>query len=182
MNQGGTTLPSHCDMNRTPGVDMTAGSLGQGFSCAVGCALGSRLRKDGATIYAIIGDGESQEGQIWEAAMYAGHQKLDNLIAFTDYNKMQLDDFVYNINDLEPLDKKWEAFGWKVWVIDGNDIEQIDNAITEAKAYVGKPKMIIMNTVKGKGVSYCEKALVGSHSMTVNAEQRADAIKEIRGE
>ncbi len=182
LNQGGTTLPSHCDMNKTPGVDMTAGSLGQGFSCAVGCAIGSRLRKDGATIYAIIGDGESQEGQIWEAAMYAGHAKLDNLIAFTDYNKMQLDNFTANINDLDPLDKKWEAFGWKVFVIDGNDVDAIDNAIIEAKAYRGKPKMIIMNTVKGKGVSYCEAALVGSHSMTITPEMRVQGIKEIRGE
>ncbi len=182
LNQGGTTLPSHCDMNKTPGVDMTAGSLGQGFSCAVGVALGSRLRNDGATIYAIIGDGETQEGQIWEAAMYAGHQKLDNLIAFTDYNKMQLDDYVASINDLSPLDKKWEAFGWKVWVVDGHDVDAIDKAIVEAKAYVGKPKMIIMDTVKGKGVSYVEQALVGSHSMSVTLEMRAQGIKEIRGE
>ncbi|MBQ8178129.1 MAG: transketolase [Clostridia bacterium] len=182
LNQGGTTLPSHCDMNKTPGVDMTAGSLGQGFSCAVGVALGSRLRKDGATVYAIIGDGESQEGQIWEAAMYAGHAKLDNIIAFTDYNKMQLDNYISAINELSPLDKKWEAFGWKVWVIDGNDVDAIDNAITEAKAYEGKPKMIIMNTVKGKGVSYVENALVGSHSMSITPEMRAQGIKEIRGE
>lgn len=182
LNQGGTILPSHCDMNKTPGVDMTAGSLGQGFSCAIGIALGSRLRKDGANIYAIIGDGESQEGQIWEAAMYASQAKLDNLIAFTDYNKMQLDNYTKEINDLDPLDKKWESFGWKVWVIDGNDIDAIDNAITEAKAYVGKPKMIIMNTVKGKGVSYVESALVGSHSMSITPELRAQGIKEIRGE
>lgn len=182
LNQGGTTLPSHCDMNKTPGVDMTAGSLGQGFSCAVGVALGSRLRKDGATVYAIIGDGESQEGQIWEAAMYAGHAKLDNIIAFTDYNKMQLDNYISAINELSPLDKKWEAFGWKVWVIDGNDVDAIDNAITEAKAYEGKPKMIIMNTVKGKGVSYVENALVGSHSMSITPEMRAQGLKEIRGE
>lgn len=182
LNQGGTTLPSHCDMNKTPGVDMTAGSLGQGFSCAIGIALGSRLRKDGANIYAIIGDGESQEGQIWEAAMYASQAKLDNLIAFTDYNKMQLDNYTKEINDLDPLDKKWESFGWKVWVIDGNDIDAIDNAIIEAKAYVGKPKMIIMNTVKGKGVSYVESALVGSHSMSITPELRAQGIKEIRGE
>ena len=182
LNQGGTTLPSHCDMNKTPGVDMTAGSLGQGFSCAVGVALGSKLKKDGATIYAIIGDGESQEGQIWEAGMYASQAKLDNLIAFTDYNKMQLDNYTKEINDLDPLDKKWESFGWKVWVIDGNDIDAIDNAIIEAKAYVGKPKMIIMNTVKGKGVSYVESALVGSHSMSITPELRAQGIKEIRGE
>lgn len=182
LNQSGTTLPSHCDMNKTPGVDMTAGSLGQGFSCAIGIALGSRLRKDGANIYAIIGDGESQEGQIWEAAMYAGHQKLDNLIAFTDYNKMQLDNYISEINELAPLDKKWEAFGWKVWVIDGNDVDAIDKAITEAKEYKGKPKMIIMDTVKGKGVSYVENALVGSHSMSITPEMRAQGIKEIRGE
>ncbi len=182
LNQGGTILPSHCDMNKTPGVDMTAGSLGQGFSCAVGVALGSKLKKDGATIYAIIGDGESQEGQIWEAGMYASQAKLDNLIAFTDYNKMQLDNYTKEINDLDPLDKKWESFGWKVWVIDGNDIDAIDNAIIEAKAYVGKPKMIIMNTVKGKGVSYVESALVGSHSMSITPELRAQGIKEIRGE
>ena len=182
LNQGGTTLPSHCDMNKTPGVDMTAGSLGQGFSCAVGCAIGSRLKKDGATIYAIIGDGESQEGQIWEAAMYAGHSKLDNLIAFTDYNKMQLDNYVANICDLHPLDKKWEAFGWKVWTVDGNDVDALDTAITEAKAHKGQPKMIIMNTVKGKGVSYCEAALVGSHSMSVSPEAKIQGIKEVRGE
>lgn len=182
LNQGGTLLPSHCDMNKTPGVDMTAGSLGQGFSCAVGVALGSKLKKDGATIYAIIGDGETQEGQIWEAGMYASQAKLDNLIAFTDYNKMQLDNYTKEINDLDPLDKKWESFGWKVWVIDGNDVDAIDKAIIEAKAYVGKPKMIIMNTVKGKGVSYVENALVGSHSMNITPELRQQGIKEIRGE
>ena len=99
LNQGGTNLPSHCDMNRTVGVDMTTGSLGQGFSCAVGVALGSKLEKDGATIYALIGDGESQEGQIWEAAMFAAAKKLDNLIAFTDYNKLQIDDTVAKVNE-----------------------------------------------------------------------------------
>ncbi|MBO5775992.1 MAG: transketolase, partial [Clostridia bacterium] len=182
LNQSGTTLPSHCEMNKTPGVDMTAGSLGQGFSCAVGCAIGSKLKGDGATIYAIIGDGESQEGQIWEAAMYAGHSKLDNFIAFTDYNKMQLDNYTDNICSLNPLDKKWEAFGWKVWVVDGHDVDALDEAITEAKAHKGQPKMIIMNTIKGKGVTYCESALVGSHSMSVSSEQREQGIKEVRGE
>ncbi|MBR3685551.1 MAG: transketolase [Clostridia bacterium] len=182
LNQGGTTLPSHCDMNKTPGVDMTAGSLGQGFSCSVGVALGSKIRKDNATIYAIIGDGESQEGQIWEAAMYASQAKLDNLIAFTDYNKMQLDNYISAINELHPLDKKWEAFGWKVWVVDGNDVDALDKAITEAKAHKGQPKMIIMDTIKGKGVSYVENALVGSHSMSITPELRAQGIKEIRGE
>lgn len=105
LNKPETILPSHCDMNRTPGVDMTTGSLGQGFSCAVGLALGSRMRGDGATIYAMLGDGESQEGQIWEAAMLAGAQKLNNLIAFTDYNKLQLDGPCSEIVDVAPLDK-----------------------------------------------------------------------------
>ena len=100
LNRAGTNLPSHCDMLRTPGVDMTTGALGQGFSCAVGIAIGSKIKKDNATIYAVIGDGESQEGQIWEAAMYASHRKLDNLIAFTDYNRLQIDGPTAEINSL----------------------------------------------------------------------------------
>lgn len=182
LNRGGTNLPSHCDMNKTPGVDMTAGSLGQGFSCAVGAAIGSKLKKDGAIIYCIIGDGESQEGQIWEAGMYAGSHKLDNLIVFTDYNKLQLDGTIEEINDLAPLADKWRAFNFAVWDIDGNDVEAIDKAVTEARALEGKPKMIILNTVKGKGVSFVEAAKVGSHSMNINADQRAEALREIRGE
>ncbi|MBR6751154.1 MAG: transketolase [Clostridia bacterium] len=183
LNQSGTNLPSHCDMNKTLGVDMTAGSLGQGLSCAVGIAIGSKLAKDNATIYCIVGDGESQEGQIWEAAMYAGSHGIDNLIAFTDYNKLQLDGYVKDINDLASLSAKWRAFNWEVFdVIDGNDVEQIDQAITQAKAVIGKPKMVILNTIKGKGVSFVEAAKVGSHSMSVNAEQRAQALAEIRGE
>ena len=183
LNQSGTNLPSHCDMNKTPGVDMTAGSLGQGFSCAVGIAIGSKLAKDNATIYCIVGDGESQEGQVWEAAMYAGSHGLDNIIAFTDYNKLQLDGYVKDVNDLASLSAKWKAFNWEVFdVVDGNDVEQIDETITQAKAVNGKPKMIILNTIKGKGVSFVENAKVGSHSMSVNAEQRAQALLEIRGE
>ena len=181
LNRGGTKLPSHCDMNKTPGVDMTAGSLGQGLSCALGAAIGSKLKGDGATIYAIIGDGESQEGQIWEAAMYAGSHKLDNLIVFTDYNKMQLDGTTADICDLNPLADKWRAFNFAVWDIPGNDVAEIDKAITEAKAVYGKPKMIILNTVKGKGVSFVEEAKVGSHSMNISAEQRDIALKEIKG-
>jgi len=181
LNQGGTSLPSHCDMNKTVGVDMTAGSLGQGFSCAVGIALASRLSKDGATIYAILGDGESQEGQIWEAAMWAHQQKLDNLIAFTDYNKMQIDGTTAEICDLEPLDAKWRAFGWHVIVVaDGNDLDQIDSAIAEAKEVKGAPTMIILNTIKGKGVSIAEAKGVGSHSFTVTKEEVEQACEEIR--
>ena len=181
LNQGGTSLPSHCDMNKTPGVDMTAGSLGQGFSCAVGIAIGMKLKQDGARCYAIVGDGESQEGQIWEAAMYAAHKKLDNLIAFTDYNKMQLDGKIEDINALEPLADKWKAFGWFVQEVDGHDVEKIDAAVATAKAHTGSPSMIILHTVKGKGVSFCEAAGVGSHSMSVSLEQRKAAIEEIGG-
>ncbi|MFA5449191.1 MAG: transketolase [Clostridia bacterium] len=182
LNQGGTTLPSHCDMHKTIGIDMTAGSLGQGLSCAVGMALGSRIRKDGATIFAIVGDGESQEGQIWEAGMYAAHKKLDNLIAFTDFNHMQIDGTTDEINSLEPLNKKWEAFGWNVYVVDGHDIEAIDKAIDKARAYESKPSMIILDTIKGKGVSIAEQAKVACHSMSLSPEQCEKAISEIRGE
>lgn len=182
LNQGGTNLPSHCDMNKTIGVDMTAGSLGQGLSAAVGIAIGAKLKNDGATSYAIIGDGESQEGQIWEAAMYAAHAKLDNLIVFTDYNKLQLDGTIADINDIEPLADKWRAFNWEVVEVeDGNDVVQIDKAIEKVKNIKDKPKMIILHTVKGKGVSFVENAYVGSHSMSVDAEKVAIAVKEIRG-
>ena len=181
LNQSGTNLPSHCDMNRTPGIDMTTGSLGQGFSCAMGIAKASKIRKDNATIYTIIGDGESQEGQIWEAAMFAAHQKLDNVIAFTDYNKLQLDGKVEDICGIEPLDKKWEAFGWNVInVEDGNNCEQIDNAITLAKK-ADKPSMIILNTIKGKGISFAEKAGVNNHSMPISKELMEEGLKELGG-
>ncbi|MDR1903605.1 MAG: transketolase [Treponema sp.] len=150
LNRPGTNLPSHADMNRTPGVDMTTGSLGQGFSCAVGIALGARIRKDGARVYAVIGDGESDEGLIWEAAMFAGHQKLDNLIAFTDYNKMQIDGETAKINDLDPLGDKWRSFGWNVYSVDGHNVEVIDDAINKSKTQTKKPSMIILNTLKGE--------------------------------
>ncbi len=179
LNKAGTLLPSHCDMNKTPGIDMTTGSLGQGFSCAVGVALGSRLKKDGATVYAIIGDGESQEGQIWEAAMYASQAKLNNLIAFTDYNRMQIDGNTDDINSLEPLDKKWESFGWNTIVIDGHDLDQIDAAILNAKSQ-DKPTMIIAKTIKGKGVKSIEEKGFACHSLSLSVEVVEAAIEEIR--
>ena len=184
LNQGGTRLPSHCDMNLTPGIDMTTGSLGQGFSCAMGAALASKLEGDGATIYTIIGDGESQEGQVWEAAMFAAHRKLDNLIAFTDYNKLQIDGPVAEVNGLEPLADKWRAFGWNVIdVPDGNDAGQVDAAITLAKSMLGggRPTMVLLNTVKGKGVSFIEAAGPGNHNMNISEEEAARAIAEIKG-
>ena len=185
LNQGGTSLPSHCDMLRTPGIDMTTGSLGQGFSCAVGVALGSRLAGDGATVYTVIGDGESQEGQIWEAAMLAGNKHLDNLIAFTDYNKLQIDDPVAVINDLAPLGAKWRAFGWHVIEVeDGNDVDQVAQAVALAKRNrgTGKPTMVILHTVKGSGVSFIIARGCGTHNTKVTEEEARQAVAEIRGE
>ena len=184
LNQSGTHLPSHCDMHLTCGIDMTTGSLGQGFSCAVGAALGAKLEKDGATIYAIVGDGESQEGQIWEAAMFAAAKKLDNLIAFTDYNKLQIDGPVAEVNDIAPLAEKWAAFGWNVIdVEDGNDVEQVEAAVQHAKLGLGggKPTMVILNTKKGCGVKWIEDLGAGNHNANVSEEQAAAAIAEIRG-
>lgn len=185
LNQGGTNLPSHCDMNRTTGIDMTTGSLGQGFSCAVGAALGSKLENDGAIIYTLIGDGETQEGQIWEAAMFAASKKLDNLIAFTDYNKLQIDGTVEEVNGIAPLDEKWRAFGWNVIdVEDGNDIDEVCAAVQHAKLGVGseKPTMVILNTKKGCGVKWIEDLGTANHNTNVTAEQAEAAIREIRGE
>ena len=185
LNQGGTSLPSHCDMLRTPGVDMTTGSLGQGFSCAVGVALGSRLSGDGATVYTVIGDGESQEGQIWEAAMLAGNKHLDNLIAFTDYNKLQIDDPVAVVNDIAPLGAKWRAFGWHVIEVeDGNDVDQVAQAVALAKRNrgTGKPTMVILHTVKGCGVSFIIERGCGNHNTKVTEEEVRRAVAEIRGE
>ncbi|MBR7077365.1 MAG: transketolase [Clostridia bacterium] len=160
LNRGGTNLPSHCDMKLTKGIDMTTGSLGQGFSCAVGIALGSKIAKDGATVYALIGDGETQEGQIWEAAMFASAKKLSNLIAFTDRNKFEIDGVVEEVNAIEPLADKWAAFGWRVIEVeDGNDIEQVSEAVKHAKlGIVGdKPTMVILNTVKGCGAAIIKR-------------------------
>ncbi len=185
LNQGGTNLPSHCDMNRTVGIDMTTGSLGQGFSCAVGVALGSKIEGDGATIYTLVGDGESQEGQIWEAAMFAAAKKLDNLIAFTDYNKLQIDGTVAQVNDVAPLGDKWAAFGWNVIEVeDGNDVEQVSAAVKHAKLGIGsgKPTMVILNTLKGCGVQWIVDLGPGNHNCPVSEEQAEAAIRQIRGE
>lgn len=185
LNQGGTSLPSHCDMNRTVGIDMTTGSLGQGFSCAMGVALGSKLEEDGATIFTLIGDGESQEGQIWEAAMFAAAKKLDNLVGFTDYNKLQIDGPVAEICDVAPLADKWRAFGWNVIeVADGNDVDQVSAAVSAAKANrgTGRPTMVILNTLKGCGVSFVVEKGAGNHNMNLSEEEAQAAIREVRGE
>lgn len=180
LNKPGTNLPSHCDMLRTKGVDMTAGSLGQGISCAVGMAKASKIRKDNAYIYCMVGDGESQEGEVWEAAMSAAHFKLNNLIAFTDYNKLQIDGSVQEIVGIAPLDKKWEAFGWNVInVVNGHDVAEVADAVEKAKKITDKPTMIILNTVKGKGISFVEAMGVKNHNMPVTEEQRLQALKEL---
>lgn len=181
LNKPGTNLPSHCDMNKTPGVDMTTGSLGQGFSCAMGIAKASKIKKDNATIYTIIGDGETQEGQIWEAAMFAAQHKLNNIIAFTDYNKLQLDGPIDEICDIAPLDDKWRAFGWNVIVVEnGHSCAEIDAAISLAK-FSKQPSMIILNTIKGKGISFAEKAGAGNHSMPITKEMMEQGLKELGG-
>ncbi len=178
LNQSNTTLPSHCDKNLTVGIDMTTGSLGQGFSCAVGVAVGARMMKKDFWTYVCIGDGESQEGQIWEAAMLAGFQKLDKLIAFTDYNKLQIDGNIEQINGLYPLHDKWKSFGWHVQVVDGHDIKALKDAITLAQNISGRPSMIIMDTIKGKGARFAENK-VSSHNMPVTEEMWKEAVKEI---
>lgn len=180
LNQYGTDLPSHCDMNKTPGVDMTTGSLGQGLSCAIGLALGSKIKKDNATIYAIIGDGESQEGQIWEGAFFASHKKLDNLIVFLDYNHMQLDGYLEEINDSGNMVDKFKSFGFDTYSIDGHNIEEICNTIEKAKKVLGKPHMIVLNTIKGKGVSFAEKAGPSCHSMPISKEALEKALEELK--
>ena len=185
LNQGGTDLPSHCDMLRTPGVDMTTGSLGQGFSCAVGAALGSKLEEDGAVIYTLIGDGETQEGQIWEAAMFAAAKKLDNLIAFTDWNGLQIDGPVSEINDLAPLGAKWTAFGWNVIEVEhGNDVCAVSDAVKAAKDLIGsgKPTMVLLHTVKGCGVRWVEELGCANHNAAFTWENAQSAVREIRGE
>jgi len=181
LNQPGTNLPSHCDMRRTIGVDMTAGSLAQGFSASVGMALACRLDKRPNRVYAIIGDGESQEGQIWEAAMYAGNQKLSNLTAFCDNNGMQIDGTIKEINDVQPIAEKWRAFKWNVVECNGHDVDEIDDAVTKAHSETERPTMIVMKTIKGKGANFCE-GTVASHSTAVNAEQLECALKALHRE
>ncbi len=178
LNQGGTNLPSHCDMLKTPGIDFTAGSLGQGFSAAMGIALGNRVKGVDATVYTIIGDGESQEGQIWEAAEFAGAQKLDNVIAFEDLNGQQLDGYTKDIipEEAESVRKRWESFGWDTTVVDGHDVEALDNAIENAKKTEGKPHMIVMITQKSRGYVFGE-GVKANHSMPVKPEQAEEAIK-----
>ncbi len=174
----GHMLQGHPSMKTTPGVDMSTGSLGQGLSAAIGMALAGRIDGKDYTVYAMLGDGEIEEGQIWEAAMFAAHYRVDNLIAFLDKNGLQIDGPTESVISSEPLADKWRAFGWHVIEIDGHDIPQILDAVEEAKDIKEKPVMIIAHTVKGKGVSFMEN-VVGFHGKAPNDEQYRQAIAEI---
>jgi len=171
-------LSGHADMRHVPGVDMSTGSLGQGFSAAVGMAVGAKLKQKDLTVYAVMGDGEIQEGQIWEACMYAGAHKLDNLIGIVDSNKVQLDGTVQEVLDTGDLKMKFESFGFFVQSIDGHNVEAVAEAIDRAKAEKGRPSMIIANTVKGKGISYMEGRSAW-HGKTPDDEQFEVAFAEL---
>ena len=179
LNVGGTNLPSHADMNLTPGIDFTAGSLGQGISAAVGIALANKIDDAERTTYCIIGDGESNEGQVWEAAQSAPQFELSNLIAFTDYNKMQLDGWMTDIMNIEDITAKWLAFGWFVQRIDGHDFHQLDHAITRAKRERCRPSMIILDTVKGKGAAIAE-GNAANHSMNFGPQEAREMVTALR--
>ena len=177
LRQIGSRLQGHPDMKNIPGVDMSTGSLGQGISTAVGMALSSKHFGDNYNVYTILGDGEIEEGQVWEAAMFAANKKLSNLTAFIDLNNLQIDGTIDEVNSAKPVDKKFEAFGWHVITIDGHDYDAIESALQEAKT-VDKPVAIIANTIKGKGVSYMENA-VNWHGAAPNDELYAVAMEEL---
>ncbi|NFG27533.1 transketolase [Clostridium botulinum] len=177
----GSRLQGHPNMNDLPGIDMSTGSLGQGISAAVGMALAGKLDNKNYRVYTILGDGELEEGQVWEASMSAAHYKLDNLTAFVDYNGLQIDGNISDVMNPAPIDKKFEAFGWNTLIIDGHDYDQILAAIEKAKNTKGQPTVIVCKTVKGKGVSFMENQ-AGWHGAAPSVEQRDQALKEIGGE
>ena len=165
-------------MKGVPGVDMSTGSLGQGISAANGMALAAKLDNKDYRVYTILGDGESEEGQVWEAAMFAAHYKLDNLTAFLDFNGLQIDGDITKVMNPTPLDKKFEAFNWNVITIDAHDFNQIEDAVNKAKATKGKPTLILAKSTKGKGVSFMENN-AGWHGKAPNDEEYAQAIAEL---
>ena len=174
----GSYLQGHPDMKHIPGVDMSSGSLGQGISAAVGMAIAGKMDNADYRVYTLLGDGEIQEGQVWEASMMAGFRKLDNLVVIVDNNNLQIDGAIDEVCSPYPIDKKFEAFNFHVINIDGNDFDQIDAAFKEAKAPKGMPTAIIAHTVKGKGVSFMENQ-VGWHGTAPNDEQYAVAMEEL---
>ena len=178
LRKVGSYLQGHPDMKHIPGVDMSSGSLGQGISAAVGMAISAKLSNDSYRVYTLVGDGEIQEGQVWEAAMLAGHRKLDNLVVIVDNNNLQIDGPINEVNSPYPIDKKFEAFNFHVINIDGHDFDAIDAAFKEAKATKGQPTAIIAKTVKGKGVSFMENQ-VSWHGSAPNDEQYEVAMADL---
>ncbi|MBQ2931824.1 MAG: transketolase [Clostridia bacterium] len=171
-------LQGHPEMKGVPGVDMSTGSLGQGISAACGMALAAKIDGKDYRVYTIIGDGESEEGQVWEALMFAAHYKLDNLTAFLDFNGLQIDGDITKVMNPTPFDKKFEAFNWNVIIIDGHNYEEIEEAVNKAKETKDKPTIIIANTTKGKGVSFMENE-AGWHGIAPNDEQYEAAVAEL---
>ncbi len=178
FRNAGSFLQGHPDMKHTPGVDMTTGSLGLGISAACGMALSGKISDKDYRVYAVLGDGETEEGQVWEAAMFAAHYKLDNLCIFVDFNGLQIDGPIVDVIDPTPIDKKFEAFNWNVVTIDAHNFDEIEAAVEAAKACKGKPTAIIAKSVKGKGVSFMENK-VGWHGKAPNAEEYEQAVAEI---
>ena len=178
LRKVGSYLQGHPDMKHIPGVDMSSGSLGQGISAAVGMAISAKLSDDHYRVYTLLGDGEIQEGQVWEASMLAGHRKLDNLVVIVDNNNLQIDGKITDVNSPYPIDKKFEAFNFHVINIDGNDFDQIEAAFKEARETKGMPTAIIAKTIKGKGVSFMEDQ-AGWHGKAPNDEQYAQAMEEL---
>ncbi|MBR6850025.1 MAG: transketolase, partial [Lachnospiraceae bacterium] len=181
LRHTGSFLQGHPDMKGVPGVDMSSGSLGQGLSAAVGMALAARLQNKDYRVYCLCGDGEIEEGQIWEAAMFAGHRKLDNLVLFVDNNNLQIDGSLDEVCSPNPIDKKFEAFNFYVQVINGNDFDEIAQALKNAREHKGQPAAIVAKTLKGKGVSYMENSC-GWHGKAPNAEEYEIAMKELKEE
>ena len=180
LRQLGSMLQGHPDMKKVPGVEMSTGSLGQGFSVACGMAMAAKLDNAPWNVYALLGDGEVQEGIIWEAAMSAAHYKLDNMIAFLDYNGLQIDGEVESVININPIEDKFKTFGWNVITIDGHDFDQIFAALDMAKDTVDKPTMIIAKTIKGKGVSFMENQ-ASWHGSAPSEEQLEQALSELGG-
>ena len=174
----GSRLQGHPCMQELDCIDMSTGSLGQGYSAAVGMALSAKIFGDDYRVYTLLGDGEIEEGEVWEAAMFSGNRKLDNLTVIIDYNQLQIDGTLSEVNSPEPIDKKFEVFGYHAIIIDGHDIEQILTAFKEARNTKGQPTVIIAKTIKGKGVSFMEN-VVGWHGKAPNDEETQQALKEL---
>lgn len=181
LRKVGSYLQGHPDMKKIPGVDMSSGSLGQGISAAVGMALSSKHFNSGFKVYTLLGDGEIEEGQVWEAAMFAANKNLGNLVAFVDNNNLQIDGTLEEVNSPNPIDKKFEAFNWHVIVIDGHDFDAIEAALAEAATIEDKPVAIIAKTVKGKGVSFMENQC-SWHGTAPNDEQYEQAMAELQAQ